>query len=253
MKLPAFHGKPDIKEKYLNRVKMHQKADNLIQGTGWSESENKGCAVGCTLEKYSHAAYEDELGIPMEIAALEDSIFEALDKKNAMAWPEQFLSAIKPGADLSQVFDQFVLCLLVDPEHGVVELCDYASDAKNMVKWVGELFDRSLSGYDTPKGEWGRVATAAEVIWRAWVGRKTRIGWVVEVAWAAAMFMVERVTWIHGDRGGRAEEIARAAWAAWAHGVEEMENLNPYAIWQRDILISFLKDAPNSIPSVGRR
>jgi len=60
--LIAYHGNPKIKEKYLKRVKAHAKADRLIQGIGWENG--KGCAVGCTLEAYDHAAYETELGIP---------------------------------------------------------------------------------------------------------------------------------------------------------------------------------------------
>lgn len=33
--LKAFHGDPAIKRKYLDRVRAHRAADNLIRGVGW--------------------------------------------------------------------------------------------------------------------------------------------------------------------------------------------------------------------------
>jgi len=99
--LRAFHGDPAIKAKYLARVQAHAAADRLIQGTGWEEG--KGCAIGCTLEAYDHTRYPIELGLPEWLARLEDSIFEGFPKDEAMVWPESFLEAIHPGADLEPV------------------------------------------------------------------------------------------------------------------------------------------------------
>ena len=112
--LKAYHGSPEIKAKYLARVRRHREADELIKGQYWRNG--KGCAVGCTLEERfaeaRHAAYETDLGIPVALARLEDSIFEGLPNAAAQAWPERFLSAIQPGADLSGVADQFVVLLM---------------------------------------------------------------------------------------------------------------------------------------------
>ncbi len=109
-KLIAFHGQQEIKDKYLARVRWHREQDNLIQGTGWENG--KGCAVGCTLESYSHARYPIEMGIPEWLARVEDTIFEGLPKEKAMLWPERFLSAIKPGADLEKVKGPFLIFVL---------------------------------------------------------------------------------------------------------------------------------------------
>jgi len=57
----AYHGKQQIKDKYLSRVKAHREADALTQGVAWENG--KGCAVGCTLESYDHELYETELGL----------------------------------------------------------------------------------------------------------------------------------------------------------------------------------------------
>src|SRR5271154_4095105 len=106
MKLVAYHNDEAIKVKYLARVQAHRLADELIQGTGWENG--KGCAGGCTLEAYDHNRYETELGIPEMLARLEDCIFEGLTNGKAKAWPERFLSAIRPGADLSLVGWKFL-------------------------------------------------------------------------------------------------------------------------------------------------
>ena len=91
----SFHGKQEIKDKYIDRVLAHQKADRIIQKTGWDGE--KGCAVGCTLENYDSAQYPIELGVPIWLANLEDAIFEGLSKEEALEWPAKFLQAISVG------------------------------------------------------------------------------------------------------------------------------------------------------------
>ena len=115
----AFHGSQEIKDKYLDRIRKHRLADELIRGTGWDGF--RGCAVGCTLNKYDHAAYETELGIPQSIARLEDAIFEQLPQAVAMEWPERFLASIEPGADLSLVMSHWFVWMLTDPQDGVLQ------------------------------------------------------------------------------------------------------------------------------------
>ena len=105
-KMVAFHGDPKIKQKYLDRVAAHRKADELVQGKTWRDG--KGCAVGCTLHAYKHKLYESELGIPEILARLEDRIFEGLQPSEAQEWPQRFLAAPKPGADLSLVGWKFL-------------------------------------------------------------------------------------------------------------------------------------------------
>jgi len=108
--MEAFHNNLDIKHKYLERVRAHRKADNLIQGIGWANG--RGCAVGCTLEAYDHSLYPLELGIPEWLARLEDAIFEKIPNDKAMLWPERFLAAINPGADLEKVKMPFIVHVL---------------------------------------------------------------------------------------------------------------------------------------------
>lgn len=97
----SFHGKQEIKDKYLARVIAHRKADAIIQGIGWENG--KGCAVGCTLENYDHSRYPIELGLPKWLARLKDWIFENLPKEHAIEWPEKFLSIIPVGVCVEKV------------------------------------------------------------------------------------------------------------------------------------------------------
>lgn len=156
----AFHGDQAIKDKYIARVKAHREADRLIRGQGWENG--RGCAVGCTLEAYDHSRYPVELGIPVSLATLEDWIFENLRHEDAMAWPERFLAAAKPGADLSLVRDRFAHWLLVD------ELAPLDSvHCRDM----GALFARAIAGDEPKPEEWTAVSDR---------------GWAARAAWDAA-------------------------------------------------------------------
>ena len=106
----AYHNDPAIKEKYLNRVISDRKADNIIQGTGWENG--KGCSVGCTFKAYDHSRGPVEIGVPEWLIQINDKIFEGLPENKAVEWPERFLSAINPGADLDQIKNPFMIFIL---------------------------------------------------------------------------------------------------------------------------------------------
>ena len=108
----AYHGKAATKTKYLNRLKAHAAADEIIHGTYWDGG--KGCAVGCTIHGSDHGKYETELGIPRILAKLEDVLFERMGNGHAKEFPLQFLQAIKVGADLSRVGWQFLHWVLTE-------------------------------------------------------------------------------------------------------------------------------------------
>ena len=45
----AFHGKPELKQFYVERAIKHREADEIVQGYGYWEN-GKGCAVGCLIK-----------------------------------------------------------------------------------------------------------------------------------------------------------------------------------------------------------
>lgn len=120
--MQAFHGDQAVKDKYLERIRQHRAADEIIQGTGWDG--RKGCAVGCTFERYDHNRGPIEIGVPAELMHLEDAIFEGLPVELAKDWPEQFLASIPVGADLSMVWPRLSLWILSDPANGVLRFAN---------------------------------------------------------------------------------------------------------------------------------
>ncbi len=184
--LQAFHNDQAVKDKYLARVKAHRELDNLIQGTGWENG--KGCAVGCTLENYHHAAYETELGIPEWLAHVEDKIFEGLDTEAAKLWPERFLAAIRPGVDLDKVKAPFLIFVL----ESTLDTFDHDKHlaVKTAIDAVIELYRSEETDPDKFRAARAAArAAAAEAAARA----------AAQAAWAAAE---------------TARAAAQAAWAA---------------------------------------
>ena len=114
----TFHGNPEIKAKYVARLKEHQRLDEIVQKETFSKNgKTRGCAVGCTLDKYDHKSYEVELGVPEGLAYLEDSIFEGLTPEKAPQFAVDFLEAIPIGVDLTPIrwrFCAFVMRKNID-------------------------------------------------------------------------------------------------------------------------------------------
>jgi hypothetical protein len=112
MGMIAFHGKQEVKDFYLNRIRAHEAADEIIHGVYWENG--RGCAIGCVVHSSSHAAFETELGIPRMLARLEDTLFEGQRNGDAKTFPARFLAAIRPGADLSRVSWKFLHWILTE-------------------------------------------------------------------------------------------------------------------------------------------
>lgn len=222
--LVAYHGDLSIKRKYLARVRAHVKADELIKGRYWKDG--KGCAIGCTIHGSNHHDYEKELGIPEAIARLEDLLFEGLDNETAQAWPERFLKAIKPGADLSLVIPRFLYWLLVDPKAGVIRFAGDYKDVRIAIKKVAELYKRVIKGKVVTNRDW---SVAQEGAWAAADAAVARAE--MEAAeWERAAEAAEVAAWAGAEAAVAAE---RAAWAAGA----------AQYIYMADKLIELLEEA----------
>ena len=160
----AFHGDTLIKQKYLDRVMNHRKADEIIHGKYWSDG--KGCAVGCTIHSGDHEAYETELGIPWMIARLEDHLFEAMTNGHALMWPERFLQSVPVGADLEHVMDHWFIWLFTDKTDGVRQLA--FDDGQKAIDGIVELYQQRLNGHPPSEAAWAAgAARAAEAAWAA--------------------------------------------------------------------------------------
>jgi hypothetical protein len=163
----AFHGKASIKEKYVNRMRAHLKADQIVQGA--TGSGGKGCAVWCTFDKYDKNLFPIELGFPMALAYLDENIFESAKKGEwSRTWPLRFLEAPLPGADLTHVPHRFAIWLLTSPDSLYQQILQ-DGEAKTICTDIAALYRRFVDGDRPAETEWqvivNRASAASEKAW----------------------------------------------------------------------------------------
>jgi hypothetical protein len=207
--MEAFLGKTEVKNKYLSRVRAHREADELIKGKYWEHG--KGCAVGCTIHSDEHSNYETLLGIPEVLARLEDGIFEALPNGAAMLWPERFLSAIEPGADLSLVWPRFAVWMLVDEKWGVLQFAS-SKRARKSIQDVAGAYESVVNG-SVETRDWAalRSAAAADAAGR-WAATAAAAARWAAARWADAA--AAAASWADAAAADAAAAAADARWAA---------------------------------------
>ncbi len=213
--MKAWHNDPEVKNFYVSRMRAHIAADQLIRGTGWDGA--RGCAVGCTLHSYNHAAYETELGWPEELACLEDAIFEGLPNGEHIQWPLQLMEAVPVGIDLAPAMIRIKIRILR-------EVGWYSQQTKRDPWGVMDAIDAVVVALESGIG----VSAADSAAMAAWVADSAAMasaarsaGWAARAAWAAA----ESAAW----------SAARAAWAAEKTAEKTAES----AVWLqiRDIVL----------------
>ena len=179
----AYHGSQSLKNKLLTQIEIHRKADAIVAGTyGKLNGQWKGCAVGCSVRSLDiidgklgdcinnawaeniHQRLSERMGIPLELARLEDTIFEGLPESGPKGkvrahWPTQFAYAINPGADLTLVWPKFAVRMLK-------RCVGYAGSNERSVTAINgviALFERRIAGGVVTLAEWqtARVYAAA--------------------------------------------------------------------------------------------
>ncbi len=202
--MKAFHGKQATKDFYIEKMKAHMAADELVRGHYWDPRTRTGCGVACTLEipdgENIHEQFEPELGIPRQVAYLEDHLFEKTPIDYYQAFPLAFLEAIPVGADLSRIIPRFLVWLLIDAQDGVIRFADEAG--KEVIVLVAGLYQRLLHGGEVADSEWAAAWDAASD-----AANGAGSGPARDAAWAAAR-----------DASSVASSVASrdAAWdAAW--------------------------------------
>jgi hypothetical protein len=224
--MKAFHDDSEIKAKYLARVRSHRAADELIHGKGWDG--HRGCAIGCTLDGYDHSRYPIELGIPEQLAHLEDWLFERLPVDDSMAWPERVLTAIRVGADLSRVWPEFAIWMLTDPEHGVSQ---YAVDGgtRAAIAGVAHLYLRTD---EVSPEEW---AVAREAAWAAREAPR-------EAAWGTSAWAARAAAWAARAAAWTADAVVDAATLTCAATYAERAARETWINVAADKLIALLEE-----------
>ena len=116
----AYHNDPKLKQQILEQ----------LQGSSWNAS----------IEEY-----ESRFGIPKRLAHLEEQIFDGLPNEEAKSWPIRFMSAIQVGADLSTIWRDFAIWMLVDSIDGVIKYTQPGSDAHRVIMQVAHLYQNGYT------------------------------------------------------------------------------------------------------------
>ena len=199
----SFKNDPDVKAKYISRIKAHRAADELIRGTGWDGL--RGGAVGCTLESYDHSLYPIELGIPEWVAKLEDAIFEGLPADLAMTWPLRFLEAVPVGMTDAQWQSVMHRTAARRMTYLVDQLEPKIGDSWGVVEAVRAVRDLHASE-STDRSLWNAACSVASCV----ASRAARIS-ASSAAWSATWSATWSTTW-SSTRSSAWSSASNAAW-----------------------------------------
>jgi hypothetical protein len=230
----AYQGDHGLKESTMAQIAMHKAADEIIGGAYYEKHGEKlqVCGVGCIMHDAPgiHRAMSEQYGFPLQLVHLYEGIFEAFTRgeENQKNWPERFMGAIEPGADLSRVWPSFAAWLMLDEKWGMVALPDLHEDVEAICRRVGEAYQRMAAGEQISDEEQQDIARAARAARDAWAARDARDARAARAARDARDARAARAARAARDardardaraaraaRAARDARDARAAWDAW--------------------------------------
>jgi len=236
--MKAFHGDPAIKAKYVARLKAHHEADNIMQRVGWDPEAKHGCAVGCTLESYDHDQYPIELGLPVWLARLEDTIFENLSPIDAQQFAVDFLTVIPVGADVSKVKWQLAKARA---EHTLVPLrlnpAEYAIVCVSAIEQCVAYFEAEIANLANPEQRL-RAKEAAKSAAESARSAYWSASWSAESASWSAESAARSAYWSLSDSAYSAIDSAYSA----------ADSAEAHWLWERDTLLNLLSAASVPVP-----
>jgi hypothetical protein len=248
----AYHNKPEIRADIIKQLEAHIAADQLVKGQYWENG--KGCAIACTLHSSNHMEYETRFGIPVMLARLEDCIFEGLPNGTAKAWPIRFMSAIKPGHDLSLVGWKFLYWILTDETvnpgitHPLVK--DAVAQAAQVICAISKGEPPNESAARSAAWSAESAAWSAESAESAARSAARSAAWSAEsAAWSAAWSAARSAESAARSAAWSAESAARSAEsaarsAAWSAESAARSAESAAYIKIADRLIELIEDAP---------
>jgi hypothetical protein len=138
----AFDNKLETKLSFLRRIRQHAQKGEIIRSRNgkfiW-DPDNGGDALGCTVHSTNPLAFEQELGIPSELAYIQGAIFDRLSDQEASTWLTSFLSSINPGSDPALGWTKILYAVLADQTNGLAKLCAHDTGAQAAILTVAEL------------------------------------------------------------------------------------------------------------------
>jgi hypothetical protein len=214
----SFFGEQCLKDAVVERVREHQRLDQIIQGKYWEQCDDgvwRGCAIGCVLHSSDHRAYERQLGLPVFLAYIDEHIFESLPKEEAKFWPLRFIESVPVGVDLELVFPKFMHWVLSDPQ-GVRQ----HADARTLPIFdaLVEMYDKRIAGVPFDQSAawaaaWAATEAAGPAAEAAGAAAEAAARTAAEAAARAAAESAAEAAWAAAEAAARAATEA-AAWAA---------------------------------------
>ena len=142
----AFYNRPSTKQFYLDRMRAHRLAGQIVQEEyWWDQSSFTGCAIGCLTHSKELEAFQSALNIPKALGKFAGLLHSFMDKNRSIFWGEELLNAMTTGADLSGIIDRFILWTLTNDD----ALRRYAvHEELDFIEHVLELFSRRIKGHE---------------------------------------------------------------------------------------------------------
>jgi len=236
----AFYGNQELKSGLIDQVRGHRLADQIRHGFYWQNG--KGCAVGCAIHTGDkpHEECERRYGVLRLLVRLQDGIFEGLPSPEDVYWGERFWGAIPVGADLSLVWPQFALELLRDPGHGVLRYIQAERFTRRKVA-IEAVVEYYREWVDTQKKPAAASAADAAASAAADAAASDAAAAAYAAADAAAASDADAAAYAAAYAAYAATYAASAA--AYAATAADAARKNA-RIWQSEILLKFLRDAP---------
>jgi hypothetical protein len=217
--LVAFHGDQAVKDKLLERIGAHEKADAIVSGT-YGRKEGgvwKGCAVGCSVHDLTqdkrlenpHTRYPELLGIPEWVAHLEDQVFEGMSAEKRTGFPRRFAEAIPVGGDFDGLADRLAIRRLKEECLSLSGMWPESVRAQ-VVAAIEQTIAALESGDEKKRSAAWSAWSAARSARSAWsAARSARSAWS---AWSAAR-SAESAAW-SAARSAAWSAARSAAWSA---------------------------------------
>ena len=168
----AFYNKPSTKQFYLDRMRAHRLAGQIVQAKyWWDKSSFTGCAIGCLTHSEQLEALQSGLNIPKALGKLAGLLHSFMDRNRSIFWGEELLNAITTGADISGVIDRFILWTLTHDD----ALRRYAvHEELDLIEHVLELFSQRMKGHEPLLIRWKDAHVLADNIFSLSLRRNKR-------------------------------------------------------------------------------
>ena len=155
----AWHGNAHLKAFTIERLREHQRLDQIIQGM-YSDGKGRGCHLWCLVhEDAPHRSVERLLGIEQSVGHWLEAVFEGLPGDDCAQWVIDSANAIPVGADLSCCHHHFGLWL---PSSGLWTITDVN---REVIETVRVLHERAVNGDMPTPDEWSSARAARASAW----------------------------------------------------------------------------------------